>query len=401
MRHFRALFISDVHLGARGCQADLLLDFLRYPEADTIYLVGDIVDGWRLRSTWYWPQAHNDVVQKLLRKARKGARMIYIPGNHDEFLRDYYGTHFGGIEVLEDVRPRRRRRQALPHRSRRLVRRDHPPRALARALGQQCLRPRDLDQHLFQRDQTRLRLDLLVAVQMGQAESQERDGLHRGVRAHARGGSAAARRPRRGRLRPHPSCRDPRRSRPALHQLRRLGRKLHGGDRAFQRTVRDREVGRAWAVGVRARPGGGAAFLHGVGRAGSSARGRPNCVHGRRISGCPTRIVVCASTSSCSEKPAGARTMMVEPCWNQPISSPLLNAASQAMTLGPRCLRPSTTSIKCKRMLATSTAATGTSVTMCPVAVSRVRNSARSFLQNSLSTRRNAIGLTFQVSPEM
>jgi UDP-2,3-diacylglucosamine pyrophosphatase LpxH len=101
MRHFRALFISDVHLGARGCQADLLLDFLRWHDADTIYLVGDIVDGWRLRSTWYWPQAHNDVVQKLLRKARKGARMIYVPGNHDEFLRGYYGTHFGGIDVVE------------------------------------------------------------------------------------------------------------------------------------------------------------------------------------------------------------------------------------------------------------------------------------------------------------
>jgi UDP-2,3-diacylglucosamine pyrophosphatase LpxH len=101
LRHFRTLFISDVHLGARGCQAELLLDFLRYHDADTIYLVGDIVDGWRLRSSWYWPQAHNDVVQKLLRKARKGSRMIYVPGNHDEFLRDYYGTHFGGIEVAE------------------------------------------------------------------------------------------------------------------------------------------------------------------------------------------------------------------------------------------------------------------------------------------------------------
>ena len=101
LRHFRALFISDVHLGARGCQAELLLDFVRHHDADIIYLVGDIVDGWRLRSNWYWPQAHNDVVQKLLRKARKGARMIYVPGNHDEFLRDYYGTHFGGIEVAE------------------------------------------------------------------------------------------------------------------------------------------------------------------------------------------------------------------------------------------------------------------------------------------------------------
>jgi UDP-2,3-diacylglucosamine pyrophosphatase LpxH len=100
-RLFRTLFISDVHLGARGCQAKSLLDFLRYHDAETIYLVGDIVDGWQLRAGWYWPQPHNDVVQKLLRKARKGARMIYLPGNHDEFLRDYYGTHFGGIEVKE------------------------------------------------------------------------------------------------------------------------------------------------------------------------------------------------------------------------------------------------------------------------------------------------------------
>jgi UDP-2,3-diacylglucosamine pyrophosphatase LpxH len=102
-RRFRTLFISDVHLGSRGCQAELLLDFLRHHDADTIYLVGDIVDGWQLRSSWYWPQAHNDVVQKFLRKARKGTRIVYIPGNHDEFLRDYLGTHFGGIEVVEQT----------------------------------------------------------------------------------------------------------------------------------------------------------------------------------------------------------------------------------------------------------------------------------------------------------
>jgi|SRR5262245_40426237 len=102
-KRVRTLFVSDIHLGTRGCQAETLLDFLRYYEAETIYLVGDIVDGWQLRSTWYWPQTHNDVVQKLLRQARKGARLIYIPGNHDEFLRDYYGTHFGGIEVIEDA----------------------------------------------------------------------------------------------------------------------------------------------------------------------------------------------------------------------------------------------------------------------------------------------------------
>lgn len=100
-RQFRTLFISDVHLGTRGCQAYRLLDFLRWHDADTIYLVGDIVDGWALKSNWYWPQAHNDVVQKFLRKGRKGARIIYVPGNHDEFLRDYFGTHFGGVEVAD------------------------------------------------------------------------------------------------------------------------------------------------------------------------------------------------------------------------------------------------------------------------------------------------------------
>lgn len=102
-KHYRALFISDVHLGTRGCQADLLLDFLKYNDAETVYLVGDIVDGWRLKRSWYWPQAHNDVIQKILRKARKGARIFYIPGNHDEFLRDFLGTHFGGVEVADSV----------------------------------------------------------------------------------------------------------------------------------------------------------------------------------------------------------------------------------------------------------------------------------------------------------
>jgi UDP-2,3-diacylglucosamine pyrophosphatase LpxH len=102
-RRFRTLFISDVHLGSRGCQAGCLVDFLRTHDADTIFLVGDIVDGWLLKSHWYWPQQHNDVVQKLLRMARKGTRIIYVPGNHDEFLRSYYGSHFGGVEVAESA----------------------------------------------------------------------------------------------------------------------------------------------------------------------------------------------------------------------------------------------------------------------------------------------------------
>ncbi|MGE7369359.1 UDP-2,3-diacylglucosamine diphosphatase [Neorhizobium sp. NPDC001467] len=102
-KHFRTLFISDVHLGSKAARTDFLLDFLRYHEAETIVLVGDIVDGWRLKRSWYWPQDCNDVVQKLLRKARKGTRIIYIPGNHDEFLRSFPGVHFGGIEVADRI----------------------------------------------------------------------------------------------------------------------------------------------------------------------------------------------------------------------------------------------------------------------------------------------------------
>ncbi|MEZ5783419.1 MAG: UDP-2,3-diacylglucosamine diphosphatase [Rhizobiaceae bacterium] len=100
-RNYRTLFLSDVHLGTRGAQVGALLEFLKHHDADTIYLVGDIIDGWRLRQSWYWPQQHNDVVQKLLRKARKGARIVYIPGNHDEFLREYCGTAFGGVEIRD------------------------------------------------------------------------------------------------------------------------------------------------------------------------------------------------------------------------------------------------------------------------------------------------------------
>ena len=99
---YRTLWISDLHLGTPGCQAKALLDFLRHTECETLFLVGDIIDGWQLRRQWYWPQAHNDVVQKLLRKARKGTRVIFIPGNHDEFARKYLHNNFGGIEVAED-----------------------------------------------------------------------------------------------------------------------------------------------------------------------------------------------------------------------------------------------------------------------------------------------------------
>ncbi len=100
--YVRSVFISDIHLGTAGCQAHALLDFLRVTRCDYLYLVGDIVDGWQLRRRWYWPQAHNDVVQKILRAARKGTRVVFIPGNHDEFARRYDGNEFGGIIVMHD-----------------------------------------------------------------------------------------------------------------------------------------------------------------------------------------------------------------------------------------------------------------------------------------------------------
>jgi UDP-2,3-diacylglucosamine pyrophosphatase LpxH len=102
-RHCRAIFLSDIHLGTRGCQAELLLDFLRHHDSDYLYLVGDIVDGWRLKRSWFWAQSHNDVVQKILRKARKGTKVIYVPGNHDEAARDYCGLNFGGVQVMRET----------------------------------------------------------------------------------------------------------------------------------------------------------------------------------------------------------------------------------------------------------------------------------------------------------
>jgi UDP-2,3-diacylglucosamine pyrophosphatase LpxH len=100
---FRAIFISDLHLGTPGCQAEQLLDFLRHTESRYLYLVGDIIDGWQLKRRWYWHQSHNDVVQKVLRKARKGTQVTYVAGNHDEAARQFLGLAFGGIEIRAEA----------------------------------------------------------------------------------------------------------------------------------------------------------------------------------------------------------------------------------------------------------------------------------------------------------
>ena len=100
---FRTIWVSDIHLGTKGCNAELLLDFLQSTESETLYLVGDIIDGWRLRKGWYWPDTHNEVVRRILKIAHRGTRVVFIVGNHDEMLRDYAGFSFGGIELAREA----------------------------------------------------------------------------------------------------------------------------------------------------------------------------------------------------------------------------------------------------------------------------------------------------------
>ncbi len=101
MRRLRALFISDVHLGMRAARVQQLLDFLKWHEAETIYLVGDIIDGWRLAKNWHWPPEYHALGEAFLAKALAGTQIVVLPGNHDEFLREYLGTYFGGIQFVD------------------------------------------------------------------------------------------------------------------------------------------------------------------------------------------------------------------------------------------------------------------------------------------------------------
>ena len=230
-QRFRTLFISDVHLGSKAAKTDYLLDFLRVTEAETIILVGDIVDGWRLKRSWYWPQSCNDVVQKLLRKARKGTRIIYIPGNHDEFMRDFPGVHFGGIEVAQ-----RHMHEAADGRKYLVLHGDEFDVVVRNArllayLGDWAY-------------------DTAIVINIGLAAIRRRLGMpywsfsawaklqvkhavnfigefQRVVADEARRENADGRH-----LRPYSSCRDGRHWRHPLYQYRRLGGELHGDRRA-------------------------------------------------------------------------------------------------------------------------------------------------------------------------
>ena len=100
---YQTIWISDTHLGTSGCKAEFLLDFLKNHESKNLYLVGDIIDGWQLTKKWYWNQLHNDVIQKVLRKSRKGTRVVYIVGNHDEGLRNFLGISLGNIQIVNEA----------------------------------------------------------------------------------------------------------------------------------------------------------------------------------------------------------------------------------------------------------------------------------------------------------
>jgi UDP-2,3-diacylglucosamine pyrophosphatase LpxH len=98
-RRYRTIFISDVHLGTRGCNDRLLIDFLDHVDSEMLYLVGDIIDGWRMKKRYYWPERHNAIVRRLMKRAKRGTEVIYIPGNHDEMFRQFSGMNFGGVQI--------------------------------------------------------------------------------------------------------------------------------------------------------------------------------------------------------------------------------------------------------------------------------------------------------------
>jgi len=102
-QRYRSVFISDTHMGTRGCRSDFLVDFLRRTECDRLYLVGDIVDGWRLKKAWYWDSNHDEVIRLILRMARSGTEVTYIPGNHDELFRGWLGHEFAGVKLVREA----------------------------------------------------------------------------------------------------------------------------------------------------------------------------------------------------------------------------------------------------------------------------------------------------------
>ncbi len=227
MPKVRSVFLSDIHLGTRACQADRLLDFLREHPAEQTYLVGDIIDFWAMSRSISWSQAQNTVVQKLLRRARHGERVVFIPGNHDEALRDYCGIVFGDVEVVDEMvhETADGRRFLLIHGDQfDQVTRHHRWVAVLGDKAYETAGPHQCLAVLGAAQAGHIRL--LVAGRLRQAQGQDGAQFHfrfRGIghppRPRARPGWRD--------LRPYPLGADPRHWRPDLRQLWRLGRFLH------------------------------------------------------------------------------------------------------------------------------------------------------------------------------
>ncbi len=227
---YRTIWLSDIHLGSSGCQAPYLLDFLRHNESEYLYLVGDIIDGWQLRKGWYWPQAHNDVVQKMLRKARKGTQVIYMPGNHDEAARQFCDLAFGDIHVRGEAF-----HTTLAGKRLWIVHGDLFDGVIQHAkwlayLGDTLYTLILLLNRWFNRVRSRLGFPYWSLSQYLKHQVKNAVNFISSVRARDDRRSAPPRLRRRG-LRAHPQGRNPRHRRRAVLQRRRLGRKPVGARR--------------------------------------------------------------------------------------------------------------------------------------------------------------------------
>ena len=232
----RTVFISDIHLGFKGCSADLLLDFLHHVEMDTLFLVGDIIDVWSMQKNMFWPQSHNNVLRTILGKAKRGTKVIFVPGNHDEVFREFDGAVFGNLEIHREYihRGADGRRMLVLHGDEfDSVVKCSPWLA---QVGQRHLRRAAGGKSLHQLGAAQVRPAALVAIVVSEEQGQDRGSIHRQLRGRGRPGGAQARRRHRG-LRAHPSRRNARHRRHSVLQRRRLGRELHVAGRGHERAV--------------------------------------------------------------------------------------------------------------------------------------------------------------------
>ena len=231
----RSVFISDVHLGFKGCSAELLLDFLHHVEMDNLFLVGDIVDVWSMKKTMYWPQSHNNVLRTILGKAKRGTKVIFVPGNHDEVFRDFDGAVFGNLEIHSRIHARGAdgRRMLVLHGDEfdSVVKCSPWLAKLGSSIYDVLLAANPYINWV----RRQVRAAALVAVVVFEGQGEEGRAIHRQLRGVRGAGRAQARR-RHGRLRAHSSRRDSRHQRHLVLQRRRLGRELHIARRGHERS---------------------------------------------------------------------------------------------------------------------------------------------------------------------